>query len=247
MLSDLRHSLREFRKRPALTATAVLSPSPSASAPPPPSSPSSTPSWSNPYPYRDANRLTIIHLLDPQGNERITGYSGPEIAQLRQLKSFESVVALQQANPTTTDGDLPEDVRCLLDFSERTKSFRRLTNPRPLAHSVRRSSGTGIRKRRRPQLPLLERYFLGNPNVLGRTIRLDHIPYQVVGVMPPATLPGLKPDVYRPLTSTQIPTPDRPSRSASAPTSPQRKLTPNCNRSSNIWSNAPLISLGNFA
>ena len=203
MLSDLRHSLREFRKRPALTATAVLSLALGIGA--------TTAVFSviyavlvNPFPYRDANRLTIIHLLDPQGNERITGYTGPEIAQLRQLKSFESVVALQQANPTTTDGDLPEDVRCLLISPNDPNHFGvppllgRWLVPSD-APPGQESANVAVLS-----YSFWQHYFLGDPHVLGRTIRLDHVPYQIVGVMPPR-FTWAETDVFRPAHVTQNP------------------------------------------
>jgi putative ABC transport system permease protein len=203
MLSDLRHALREFRKRPALTATAVLSLALGIGA--------TTAVFTviyavlvNPFPYRDANRLTIINLLDPQGNQRVTGYSGPEIAQLRQLKSFESVVALQQANPTTTDGDLPEDVRCLLISPNDPNHF----GVQPIlgrwlipsdAPPGQESANVAVLS-----YHFWQRYFLGDPRILGRTLRLDHVPYQVVGVMPPR-FTWAQSDVFRPATVTQNP------------------------------------------
>jgi predicted permease len=203
MLTDLRHAFREFRKRPALTLTAVISLALGIGA--------TTAVFSviyavlvNPFPYRDANRLTIIHLLDPQGNDRITGYSGPEIAQLRQLKSFESVVALSQANPTTTDGDLPEDVRCLLVSPDDPNHF----GVQPIlgrwlipsdAPPGQESANVAVLSYR-----FWQRYFLGDPHVLGRTLRLDHVPYQVVGVMPPR-FTWAESDVFRPARVTQDP------------------------------------------
>ncbi|HEX4380453.1 MAG TPA: ABC transporter permease, partial [Candidatus Acidoferrum sp.] len=201
--TDLRHAIREFRKRPALTLTAVLSLALGIGA--------TTAVFSviyavliNPYPYRDANRLTIIQLLDPQGNERITGYSGPEIAQLRQLKSFESVVALQQSNPTTTDGDLPEDVRCLLISAESPNHFGvpamlgrwLIPSDAPIGQEPATVAVLSYR--------FWQRYFLGDPHVLGRTLRLDHVPYQIVGVMPPRFTWAAS-DVFRPAKVTQNP------------------------------------------
>lgn len=201
--SDLRHALREFRKRPAVTLTAVLSLALGIGA--------TTAVFSviyavlvNPFPYRDANRLTIIHLLDTQGNDSVTGYAGPEIAQLRRLKSFESVVALQQANPTTTDGDLPEDVRCLLISPDYPNHFG---VPAMLGRWLIPSDAPA------GQEPVTvavlsyrfwQRYFLGDPHVLGRTIRLDHVSYQVVGVMPPR-FTWAESDVFRPAKVTQDP------------------------------------------
>src|SRR6266403_5102756 len=49
-----------------------------------------------------------------------------------------------------------------------------------------------------------QRYFMGDPNVIGRTIQLVHKPYQIVGVMPPRFKWG-DPDMYVPLKVTQDP------------------------------------------
>jgi predicted permease len=49
-----------------------------------------------------------------------------------------------------------------------------------------------------------QRYFLADPHVVGRTIRLDHIPYQVVGVMPPRFTWAAS-DIFRPAKVTQDP------------------------------------------
>jgi MacB-like periplasmic core domain len=111
-IADLRRSAHELGKRPGFTSTAVLSLALGIGA--------TTAVFSviyavliNPFPYPDADRVMEIHLLDSQGNDRATGYTGPEIAALRSVKSFESVVPFQYWHLTTTDGDLPEDVRAL--------------------------------------------------------------------------------------------------------------------------------------
>jgi predicted permease len=49
-----------------------------------------------------------------------------------------------------------------------------------------------------------QRYFVGDPNVIGRTIQLVHKPYQIVGVMPPRFKWGAC-DIYIPLKVTQDP------------------------------------------
>ena len=203
MLSDLRHALREFRKHPALTLTAVLSLALGIGA--------TTAAFSviygtllHPFPYRDANRLTTINLLNPQGNMRVTGYTGPDLAQFRQLKSFESVVALQQSNPTTTDGDLPEDVRCLSISPDYPNHFGVL----PLLGRwlIPSDAPSGQDTANIVVLSYLfwQRYFLGDPQVLGRTLRLDRVPYEVVGVMPPRFTWGQS-DIFRPFKVTQNP------------------------------------------
>lgn len=197
MLSDLRHSLREFRKRPALTATAVLSLALGIGA--------TTAVFSviyavlvNPFPYRDANRIAQINLLDSErpGLERWTGYTGPQAKQFRQLKSFESVVPIQGWNLTTTDGDLPEDVRCLS-----------LWPGAPNHWGVPAMMGRWLIPSDAPDgndpQPVVvlsykfwQRYFLGDPNVIGRKVRLVHKPYEIVGVMPPRFRWG-NVDLYR--------------------------------------------------
>ncbi len=49
-----------------------------------------------------------------------------------------------------------------------------------------------------------QKYFLGDPNVIGRKIQLVHKPYQVVGVMPPR-FKWAEADIYVPLKVTQDP------------------------------------------
>ena len=49
-----------------------------------------------------------------------------------------------------------------------------------------------------------QRYYMGDPNVIGRTIQLVHKPYQIVGVMPPR-FRWSDVDLYLPLKVTQDP------------------------------------------
>src|ERR1700693_3038356 len=203
LLSDLRYSARELRNRPGFTLTAILSLALGIGA--------TSAVFSviyavliDPYPYTNAQRITAIHLLDKEGSDRVTGYNGPEINQLRQLKSFESVVAIQQWNLTTTDGDLPEDIRSL---SISPESPRTCGAP---AMRVRWLVPADAPPGSEPQ-PIVvlsykfwQRYFMSDPHVIGRTIRLVHKPYQIVGVMPLRFKWGDS-DLYRPAKVTQDP------------------------------------------
>jgi putative ABC transport system permease protein len=203
LISDLRYSARELRKRPSFTLTAVLSLALGIGA--------TTAVFSviyavliDPYPYPDADRMMEIHLLDKEGNDRVTGYSGPEIAQLRRLTSFESVVAMQGWSLTTTDGDLPEDVRSL---SISPESPNHWGVPAMLGRWLIPSDAPPGAE---PQAIAVlgykfwQRYFRGDPHVIGRTIRLVHQPYQIVGVMPPRFQWGEN-DLYRAAKVTQDP------------------------------------------
>ena len=203
LISDLRYSARELRKRPGFTLTAVLSLALGIGA--------TTAVFSviyavliDPFPYLGADRIMEIHLLDNQGNDRVTGYSGPEIDQLRQLTSFESVVAMQGWNLTTTDGDLPEDVRSL---SISPESPNHWGVPAMLGRWLIPSDAPPGGE---PQpiavlsYQFWQRYFAGDPNVIGRTIRLVRKPYEIVGVMPPRFKWGEN-DLYRAAKVTQDP------------------------------------------
>ena len=109
LISDLQYSARELRKRPSFVLTAVLSLALGIGA--------TSAVFSviyavliDPFPYPGADRMMEPRLKDKAGNERYSGFNGPQIDQIRQAKSVESVVAMDGWNLTTTDGDLPEDV-----------------------------------------------------------------------------------------------------------------------------------------
>lgn len=65
----------------------------------------------DPFPYPCADRIMELSMLDKAGNDRYAGLNGPQIQQLCQAKSIESIAAMDYWNLTTTDGDLPEDVQ----------------------------------------------------------------------------------------------------------------------------------------
>jgi putative ABC transport system permease protein len=203
LIADLRYSARELRKRPGFTLTAVLSLALGIGA--------TTAIFSviyavliDPFPYPDASRLMEIHLLDSQGNDRVTGYSGPEIAELRRFKSFESVVPFQYWHPTTTDGGLPEDVRALSISPDSPNHWR---IPAMMGRWLIPSDAPPGQE---PAAVVVltykfwQRYFHADPRVIGRVIRLVHKPYQIVGVMPPRFQWGQS-EIYRPAKVTQDP------------------------------------------
>ncbi len=203
LVPDLRHSFRELRKRPGFTLTAVLSLALGIGA--------TSAVFSviyavliDPYPYANADRIVEIHLLDKEGNDRVTGYSGPEIDQLRRLKSFESVVAIQGWNLTTTDGDLPEDVRSLSISPESPNHWGVPAMMGRWLLPADAPTGSEPQPIAVLSYKFWQRYFMSDPHVIGRTIRLVHKPYQIVGVMPPRFKWGDS-DVYRPAKVTQDP------------------------------------------
>ena len=203
LLSDLRYAAREVRNRPSFTLTAVLSLALGIAA--------TSAVFSviyavllDPFPYPGANRMMEIRLTDKSGQDRFSGLNGPEIQLLRQTKSLESVVALGGWNLTTTDGDLPEDVRGM-DISpeapnhwDSTAMMGRWLIPSDAPFGQDAQAVVVL------SYPFWQRYYLGDPNVVGRTLQLVHKPYKIVGVMGPRFRWG-EGDVYLPLKLTNDP------------------------------------------
>jgi hypothetical protein len=107
--SHFRYTIRELRRRPGFTLTAVLSLALGIGA--------TSAVFSviyavliDPFPYPGSDRIMELHLIDKSGKDRGIGFNGPQIWQLRKTKSIENVVAMDEWNLTTTDSDLPEDV-----------------------------------------------------------------------------------------------------------------------------------------
>jgi predicted permease len=204
LLADLRYAFRELRKRPGFTLTAVLSLALGIGA--------TSAVFSviyavliDPFPYPGSDRIVEIRLVDKSGSDRhYIGFSGPQIDQLRQAKSLEDITAMDWWNLTTTDGDLPEDVQAMY------------ISPNAPSHwGIRAMMGRWLipsdappGQTAQPVVVLTyqfwQRYFVGDPNVIGRTIQLVHKPYQIVGVMPPRFKWGAA-DMYIPLKVTQDP------------------------------------------
>ena len=203
LLSDLQYSARELRKRPGFVLTAVLSLALGIGA--------TSAVFSviyavliDPFPYPGADRIMEPRMKDKAGNDRYSGFNGPQIDQLRQAKSVESVVAMDNWNLTTTDGDLPEDVNTNYISPNAPNHWG---VPAMLGRWLIPSDAPPGQE---PQPVVVityefwQRYYVGDPNVIGRTIQLVHKPYQVVGVMPPRFKWG-EAQMYLPLKLTQNP------------------------------------------
>jgi putative ABC transport system permease protein len=203
LVSDLRYAARELCKRPGFTLTAVLSLALGIGA--------TSAVFSviyavliDPFPYPGSDRIMEMRLVDKSGSDRFAGTSGQQADQLRQTKSIEDVTLMDWWNLTTTDGDLPEDVQAMyIDPNAPNHWGIRALMGRWLIPSDAPPGQTP-----QPVVVLTyhfwQRYFMGDPNVIGRTIQLVHKPYQIVGVMPPRFKWG-DPDMYVPLKVTQDP------------------------------------------
>jgi putative ABC transport system permease protein len=184
VLSDLRYTARELRKRPGFAITAVLSLALGIGA--------TTAVFSviyavvvNPFPYQGSDRMMEMRVTDKAGGYRWVGADGAQIQQIRQLKSFEDVIAEDGWNLTTTDSDLPEDVQACYLGGNMSQHFgipailgrTLLPSDAPYGQEPQRVVVLGY--------AFWQRYYSGDPKVVGRNLQLIHKNYQIVGVMPP--------------------------------------------------------------
>jgi putative ABC transport system permease protein len=202
-LFDLRFTLRELRRRPTFTLTAILSLALGIAA--------TSAVFSviyavliDPFPYPGSDRLMEPSMLDAAGHDRYAGLNGPQLEQLRQAKSVESIAGMDYWNLTTTDGDLPEDVRASYLSPDDPNHW----GTKALMGRWLMPSDAPFGQDAQPVVVIgykfWQRYYLGDPNVVGRTIQLVHKPYQIVGVMPPR-FKWADVDMYLPLHVTRDP------------------------------------------
>ena len=197
VIGDLRYAARELRRRPGFALTAVLSLALGIGA--------TSAVFSvvygvliNPFPYVGADRMMQIALRDNTGRFRYPGMNGAQLEQLRKARTVESAVGEDGWNLTTTDGDIPEDV---------VASY---VSPNAPNHwGVPALIGRWLVPADAPQgqdparvvvlgYQFWQRYYSGDPAVVGRTIQLVRKDYQIVGVMPPR-FRWREADIYLPL------------------------------------------------
>jgi putative ABC transport system permease protein len=203
LLSDLRYSARELRKRPGFALTAILSLALGIGA--------TSAVFSviyavliDPFPYPGYDRIVELRLKDKAGHDRFSGLTGPQAEILRKTRSFEDVVLMDGWNLTTTDGDVPEDVQAMyIDPNSPNHWGMPALMGRWLIPS---DAPPSEEPQRVVVLPykFWQQYYLGDPNVIGRRLQLVHKSYEVVGVMPPRFQWG-EADLYVPLKVTSDP------------------------------------------
>ena len=202
--TDLRFAARELRRRPGFTLTAVLSLALGIGA--------TSAVFSviyavliDPFPYPGADRIVELRLVNKSGGDRGSpGLTGPQADLVRQAKSIEDVTLMDWWNLTTTDGDLPEDVKANYISPNAPNHW----GMRALMGRWLIPSDAPPGETPQPVVVLTyqfwQRYYMGDPHVIGRTVQLVHKPYQIVGVMPPRFRWG-DVDIYLPLKVTQDP------------------------------------------
>src|SRR5215475_11290002 len=135
---------------------------------------------------------------------RRPGLTGSQIDRVRQLSSIESIVCEDGWNLTTTDGDLPEDVVASYVTPNAPNHWG---TPAFMGRWLVPSDALPGKEPERIVVigyRFWQRYYGGDPDVIGRTIQLVRKPYQIVGVMPPR-FRWRDADIYLPLKFTLDP------------------------------------------
>jgi putative ABC transport system permease protein len=198
VLQDLKFCYRDLRRKPGLALTAIFSLALGIGA--------TTAVFSviygllaNPFPYRAADRMIHLRVVNENGNDRFVGITGPQLHQLRLAKCVESAAASWGTwNLTTTDEDLPQDVQSVQLTVNAGTHFG---VPALLGRTLIPSDAPDGQD---PQPVIVlsylfwQRHFNADPAVVGRNIQLVHQNYTIIGVMPPR-FTWEDADVYLPL------------------------------------------------
>jgi hypothetical protein len=181
LLQDLRYSARQLVKGPGFTATAVISLALGIGA--------ATSVFSviyavlmNPYPYPAADRIVRLTTQSVAGSGDPVYLNGAQIQTLRQSPVVESVLAIDYQPLILTGQDLPENVNTA---SLTSNSFQDLGVPTVLGRGLWSSDAIDGQDPK-PVLVLSykfwRKHYLSNPDVVGRSLQLDHKNFEFVGV-----------------------------------------------------------------
>src|SRR4051794_22085718 len=182
-LQDLRYALRQIRRSPGFTLTALLSLTLGIGA--------TTAIFSvvygillDPYPYRDADRMVHVELRDKSDRGPLLFVNGQEYPQLRQAPSIDDLFLQNDRRETLTSGQFPTSVEVgqyspnLFTYMGVPPALGRVFTPADMPEN--KPSSVAV-------LSYLfwKKQYGGKRDVLGQTIELDHNLYSVIGVAAP--------------------------------------------------------------
>jgi predicted permease len=195
---DIRYALRGLRRNPGFSSVAILSLALGIGA--------TTSMFSliyavllHPVPYADWQQIAYPIYLNndqPSSPEQWFSLTWPQYEQLRKVTSLADTVADDNRTIVMTGRDIPEQVQ--IDyFSENTDAFWGV--PAFLGRDIQPSdAATALQQR--PVVVSYDfwmRYYSGDRSIVGKTLELDHKPYNIIGVMPKDYT--AEPDLYAPI------------------------------------------------
>jgi putative ABC transport system permease protein len=194
---DVRFALRQMGQNPGFSLTAVLSVALGIAA--------TVAVFSviysaviTPWPYAGFNRACSVTTIDKAGHEGTPGLTGPQVRSLRQTNSVEDAVGYDGWNLIITGSDVPEDVQAV---SFTGNAFQFFGLPAMLGRYFLPSDAPDNKDPERVAVLTYQfwrRHYNSDPNIVGKTIQLDHQDYSIIGVLP-QRFTWMDADVYLPL------------------------------------------------
>ena len=152
----------------------------------------------NPYPYKDADRIMHIHILDKDAFLTDLLLSGSQFQRFQDSKVLDGAIAMDEAPMSETGGDFPESVLAghlssnAFGFFGVPPLIGREFTPRDVTDSSHP-----------PNVAVLsyhywKKRFAGQTAAIGKTVQLNRQNYTIIGVLP-ARFAWWSCDVYTPL------------------------------------------------
>lgn len=140
-----------------------------------------------PLPYREANRLVYVHNEFPSSQLGHTFTSAPDYVDLTAHREIFSETAAYYYNDFTMSSANASEYAQHVDVVNASASlFFMLGTPARLGRTfLSEEDRFGAPKVVLLSDPFWRSKFGADPKIVGRTIQLDSVPYQIVGVMPP--------------------------------------------------------------
>src|SRR6516164_5060671 len=155
----------------------------------------------NPYPYKHSDRMVHLVVRDNKGDRQYVNLTGPQWELLRQASCVESAAAMDAWQLTTNDDGLPENVQAVYLTAN---SFLYFGVPVLLGRGLQPSDAPGGQDREKVAVlgyQFWQRHYGGDPDIVGKKIRLLRETYLIVGVVRPRFTWG-DGEVYLPLKMT---------------------------------------------
>ena len=183
VFQDLRYALRQIRKSPGFTATALLSLTLGIGA--------TTAIFSvvygvllDPYPYKDADRMVHVELRDKTDRGPLLFVNGAEYQELRKASAIDDLFLQNDRRETLAGGQFPISVS-VGQYSPNL--FTYMGVPTALGRPFTLADAPDGKPAPVAVLSYLfwQRQYAQSSSVIGQTVELDRSLYTVIGVAPP--------------------------------------------------------------